>query len=360
MEEEGKSGAGGTRVCVTGGAGFVGSWLVRKLLEAGYTVHATLRSIGDEGKAGLLQRLVPVGAPPDRLLLFQADLYDAASFAPAIAGCKFVFLVATPSAHEAAASKYKTAAEAAVDAVQVILRLCEESKTVKRVIHTASVSAASPLTKSSSAAATVYRDFISESCWTPLDVDYPLRNPHFDKYIESKLVSEKELLGYNDGEIPAFEVVTLPCGLVAGDTVLSHIPETVESAVAPVTGRDPYFTLPRILQKLLGSVPLVHVDDVCAAHIFCMEQPSLSGRFLCAAAYPTVHDILDHYGSKFPHLDLLKETDDVPVRVQSERDKLGELGFRYKYKMEQILDESISCAVRLGALDASRLSVQQK
>jgi hypothetical protein len=48
------------------------------------------------------------------------------------------------------------------------------------------------------------------------------------------------------------------------------------------------------------------------------------------------------------------------VRVQSERDKLGELGFRYKYKMEQILDESISCAVRLGALDASRLSVQQK
>jgi hypothetical protein len=38
-----------------------------------------------------------------------------------------------------------------------------------------------------------------------------------------------------------------------------------------------------------------------------MEQPSLSGRFLCAAAYPTIHDILDHYGSKFPHLDLLKE-----------------------------------------------------
>ncbi|KAM0855743.1 hypothetical protein ACQ4PT_049571 [Festuca glaucescens] len=357
MAEEGKS---GVSVCVTGGAGFIGSWLVKKLLEGGYTVHATLRSIGDEGKAGLLRRLIPGGTPPERLVLFEADLYDAASFAPSIAGCQFVFLVATPSAHEATASKYKTATEAAADAVRVILRLCKESKTVKRVIHTASVSAASPLTKSSSAATAVYRDFISESCWTPLDVDYPLPNPHFDKYIESKLVSEKELLGYNDGESPAFEVVTLPCGLVAGDTVLGHVPETVESAVAPVTGREPYFTLPRILQRLLGSVPLVHVDDVCTAHIFCMEQPSLSGRFLCAAAYPTVHDVLEHYRSKYPHIDLLRETDEVLVRVQSERDKLGELGFLYKYKMDQILDESISCAVRLGGLDASRLSVQQK
>ena len=60
---------------------------------------------GDEGKVGLLRRLVPGAAPPERLVLFEADLFDAASFAPAIAGCQFVFLVANPSAHEAAASK---------------------------------------------------------------------------------------------------------------------------------------------------------------------------------------------------------------------------------------------------------------
>ena len=46
---------------------------------------------GDEGKIGLM--------------LFEADLYDAASFAPAIAGCQFVFLVATPYTREAAESK---------------------------------------------------------------------------------------------------------------------------------------------------------------------------------------------------------------------------------------------------------------
>jgi hypothetical protein len=68
-----------------------------------------------------------------------------------------------------------------VDAVRAILRQCEESRTVKRVIHTASVAAASPLLEREVSASGVgYRDFIDESCWTSLNVDYPLRSAHFD------------------------------------------------------------------------------------------------------------------------------------------------------------------------------------
>lgn len=76
--------------------------------------------------------------------------------------------------------QYKSTAEAAVAAVRVILRQCEESKTVKRVIHTASISAASPLKDKDDGSGAGYKDFISESCWTALDVDYHLRSAHFD------------------------------------------------------------------------------------------------------------------------------------------------------------------------------------
>ncbi|KAJ1260146.1 hypothetical protein BS78_10G210100 [Paspalum vaginatum] len=294
----------------------LGSWLVRKLLQKGYTVHATLRNTGDEEKAGLLRRLVPGAA--DRLRLFEADLFDAATFAPAIAGCQFVFLLATPFGLEGAGSKYKSTAEATVDAARAILRQCEGTRTVRRVIHTASISTASPLKEAASGAGARYKDFISESCWTPLNVHYPLRSAHFDKYILSKLRSEQELLSHNAGESPAFEVVTLPLGLVAGDTVLGPAPETLEGAVAPVSGSAPYFGLPRILQQLLGSLLLV----IC---VCCCDR-----------------------------LDLHIRTEAV-ARVQPEGDKLGEMGFRYKYGMEAILDSSLACAVRLGSLDTSKL-----
>jgi hypothetical protein len=45
--------------------------------------------------------------------------------------------------------------------------------------------------------------------------------------------------------------------------------------------------------------------------------------------------------------------------VRPARDRLGELGFKYKYGMEEILDSSVACAARLGSLDASKLGLQK-
>lgn len=50
----------------------------------------------------------------------------------------------------------------------------------------------------------------------------------------SKLVSEKELLAYNAVESPAFEVVTVPCSVVAGDTLQGHATFSLACLVSPV------------------------------------------------------------------------------------------------------------------------------
>ncbi|KAL9994008.1 putative cinnamyl-alcohol dehydrogenase [Helianthus debilis subsp. tardiflorus] len=36
----------GKVVCVTGASGYIASWVVKLLLDRGYTVHATVRSLG--------------------------------------------------------------------------------------------------------------------------------------------------------------------------------------------------------------------------------------------------------------------------------------------------------------------------
>ncbi|KAF7007617.1 hypothetical protein CFC21_022542 [Triticum aestivum] len=337
-----------SKVCVTGAAGYIASWLVKKLLERGCTVHGTLRNLGDEKKAGLLRGL-PGAA--ERLVLFEADIYDAASFEPAIQGCEFVFLVATPLQHNSGSSKYKDTTEAIEDATRAILQQCERSKSVRRVISTGSVITASPLSEDGKG----YKEFANESCWTPLGLPIDHSNEFMDDYLSSKCIAEKELVKYNErpSESRAFDVVVLLLGLVGGDTLLPYINESQHFMLSPFTGIEPYHNALRYTQALLGAVPVVHVDDVCEAHVFCMERQGdvAAGRYLCATAHPNMQDLVEHYASKHPELKLArKEVVGEGVRVQANTNKLVELGFKFKYRAEEVLDGSVDCGKKLGVL----------
>ena len=45
-------------VLVTGANGYVASWLVKKLIEEGYAVHATVRDTNNKSKVDILKSLV--------------------------------------------------------------------------------------------------------------------------------------------------------------------------------------------------------------------------------------------------------------------------------------------------------------
>jgi nucleoside-diphosphate-sugar epimerase len=132
--------------------------------------------------------------------------------------------------------------------------------------------------------------------------------PNFQAYIRLKTLSEKKILSYNNKEGKRnFEVVSLTCGLVGGDTILPYTPETMYMIISPLIKIENLHNVLKTIQALLGSIPLVHVEDVCEAHVFCIEQPVMADRFFCAVDYPTEKELMGYFAKEFPDLNPIKE-----------------------------------------------------
>ncbi|KAJ3703868.1 hypothetical protein LUZ61_007573 [Rhynchospora tenuis] len=124
-------------VCVTGASGYVASWLVKLLLQRGYTVRATVRDLSDPKKTDHLRAL---DGATERLHLFKADLLDEGSFDTAIEGCHGVFHTASPC--QATATDPKTELiDPAVKGTLNVLRSCSKYPSVKRIVVTSSINA---------------------------------------------------------------------------------------------------------------------------------------------------------------------------------------------------------------------------
>ncbi|KAI7751065.1 hypothetical protein M8C21_001158 [Ambrosia artemisiifolia] len=336
MESEGSC-----KVCVTGGAGYIGSALVHSLLQKGYIVHATLRNLGDESKVGLLKSF-PYAE--ERLHLFEANIYTPEEFVKAINGCVFVFHVATPLQHTSG-YKYKNPIEAAVNAVKKIIDACIQSGTVKRLIYTASVVAASPLKDDKGG----YKVTMDESCWTPLHLNVPYENEMLKDYTNSKTKSEQEILKFGEDKANDLELVTLCCGLVGGGGCLPHPIVTVLILVSQITNNAANYQCLRYLEELLGKIPIVHIEDVCQAHIFCAETPSINGRFLCASSYVTSAEIAKYYQKTYPQLN--KELhEELGREIKWGSKKIEDKGFAYKYGTEMILNDCLECVKKSGII----------
>ncbi|GLJ33975.1 hypothetical protein SUGI_0683350 [Cryptomeria japonica] len=330
----------GSVVCVTGAGGYIGSWLLKNLLQNGYTVHATLRDIGDEKKC---RPLLDLTGAHERLKLFQADLLQEGSFDSAVEGCQGVFHVANPvpPGNECSLEDFIVTS---VNGVLNVMRACTRAKSVRRMVLTSSLSTACPMNDKGELACPC----IDESCWSDVDILGSQTNKAA-WYGASKTLEEQEALKY--GAENKLEVVTLLPSLVLGPW-FTNIPgyTSLQTIIALIGENDLLYEQLKSIQSMTGSIAIVHIDDICNAHIFLMEHPDAQARYICSGDSRSINSLKQLLSKQLNVSIKLDDEEPVNRDVPISSKKLLDMGFCYKYSLEQTLEESVRCAIKNGFL----------
>lgn len=125
-------------VLVTGATGFLAGWVVKQLVDAGATVHATVRNPEDNAKCGHLKSLSNTGK--GKIILFKADLLEDGSYAEAMKGCQVVIHTASPFITNYNDAQ-KDLIEPAVRGTKNVLNTVCSTPGVERVVLTSSCAA---------------------------------------------------------------------------------------------------------------------------------------------------------------------------------------------------------------------------
>jgi nucleoside-diphosphate-sugar epimerase len=247
-------------VLVTGGSGFIGSYIILHLLAAGYQVRTTIRNLKREGD---VRAMLKAGGPEpgNRLSFFAAELENDAGWQEAITGCDYVAHVASPLPPNIP----KHEDDLVVPAREGTLRVLRASRNagVKRVVLT------------SSFAAIGYGQTVRETPFTETDWTDP-NGEGIAPYAKSKTLAERAAWDFLAREGGSLELSVInPVGVFG-----------------PVLGPDYSASILLVQRMMDGAMPgapqlyfgAVDVRDVADLHLRAMTHPAAKGeRFLAVA-----------------------------------------------------------------------------
>ena len=247
-------------VLVTGGTGFVGMQIILQLLQKGYNVKTTLRSIKSKDK--VIDALKSNGITSFSNLSFvEAELTKDTNWYEAMEGCKYVLSVASPVFFH----KQKNESEAIRPAVDGILRVLRFAKAtgVKRVVMCSNFGAVG-FTQTDKTRET------TEADWTNTDTK------GLSVYEKSKTLAEKAAWDFIEKNGGNLEFATINSVAILGPSLDAHISGS-------------FILLEILLNGTLKAIPnlplnVVDVRDVADLHIRAMENPNANGQRFIASA----------------------------------------------------------------------------
>jgi nucleoside-diphosphate-sugar epimerase len=256
-------------VLVTGASGYIAGWIVRYLLEAGHTVHGTVR---DPGKAKGLEHLHALTAQHDgRLRLLKADLLHDGSFDEATAGCELVMHTASPFVISGIKDAHEELVRPALEGTRNVLETVNRTPSVKRVVLTSSEVA---IFGDSADARNVPGGVFTEEHWNMTS------SVHHQPYPYSKTVAEREAWKICEAQ-DRWDMVTINPGLVLGPSLTNASASTSMVFIKQLTGGTMFPAAPELWMGV------VDVRDVAIAHLKAGFTPEAQGRHILNAADTT-------------------------------------------------------------------------
>jgi dihydroflavonol-4-reductase len=250
----------GKLVLVTGGSGFIGSHCILQLLQAGYRVRTTVRSLEREPDVRAMLRVGGLG-PDDALSFAVANLTSDAGWPQAVAGCDYVLHVASPFPLKVPKDENELIVPAREGALRV-LRAARDAG-VRRVVLTSSFAAIGYGTEPGPAP-------YNEENWTNVD------GPGVTAYVKSKTLAERAAWEFMDREGGSLELSVVNPVAVFGPVLSADSSTSIEIVQRLLSGGVP--ACPRL------KFGVVDVRDVVSLHLSAMTHPAAAGqRFLAVS-----------------------------------------------------------------------------
>ncbi|MDO9363326.1 MAG: NAD-dependent epimerase/dehydratase family protein [Sphingopyxis sp.] len=249
---------------VTGGSGYIAGFLIRQLIDNGWTVHTTVRNLKREPEVrGWLN------VDQDKLRFFAADLEHDAGWAEAIVGCSHVAHVASPFPLGVPSH----ADELIVPAREGALRALRFARAagVKRFVLTSSM------------ASVAYghgkaRDLYNEADWTNLD------DPKVMPYPRSKTVAERAARDWVAAEGDDMEFASVNPAAVFGPLLSDDLSTSIELVKQLLEGKVPM--CPDI------GFGIIDVRDVADLHYRALTAPDIRNeRYVCSGPFLKMIDV---------------------------------------------------------------------
>ena len=273
-------------VLVTGGTGYVASWIIKKLLEEGVTVNATVR---DPSNAKLLGYLTSLEKSlPGKLELFKADLLDAGSFDQAMQDCELVIHTASPFFLTGVKNPQEELIKPAREGVTNVLGSANKISSVKRVVLTSSIAA---IFGDNADIKLTSAGIFTEKDWNTTS------NLEHQPYAYSKTLAEKEAWDIANHQ-DKWDLVVINPGWILGPSLTKRHDSMSISFMIQLGDGTFKAGVPEFVTAITD------IRDVADAHIKAGFTPTASGRHIVCSEVKSLLDIANvlrkYYGDKFP------------------------------------------------------------